>query len=224
MEEHASVCAALGPAPAAVEAALAAQQHPPDETIRTDAGLRSALERALATGCDWVWLLDGATAPRPDALQALLDGLRRAKGLPAPSLLAGVAVGADGQIDARRSLWYRRNQINITMGTVGRRLLPVRATAGPALVRSSAAAELVPGGRTPLSPAGVLRWTARILRGRVGYLVPEAESEIVDPARDPMGEPLTALRLLLGRSLVRFDRLTYGYELAERTFVRPVER
>jgi len=116
------------------------------------------------------------------------------------------------------------NQIDLAMSSAARRLLPVRASAGPVLVRRRAAAVDLPSERAHLSAGAVLEWTARMLRSRVGYLVPESETDALDSARDPMRDPLTAMRLLLGRSLVRFDRLTYGYELAERTFARSIER
>ena len=192
--------------------------------MRSGGGLRRAVEDALGTDAEWIWVLDPSTTPRPGALRTLLEGLDRVGELPEPDVLAGVTVTPNGQVDRSRSLWYRRNQIDVAMSSAVRRLLPVRASAGPVLVRRRAAAVDLPSERAPLSAGAVLEWTARMLRSRVGYLVPDSETDALDSARDPMRDPLTAMRLLLGRSLVRFDRLTYGYELAERTFARSIER
>ena len=207
-----------------MEAALTAQERAPDGIVRVAGGLRQAVEEALRTDAAWVWILEGSTAPRPGALGALLDGLERVGDLPEPGVLAGVTVTPQGKVDRSRALWYRRNQIDLAMSSAVRRLLPIRASAGPALVRRAAAASELPSARAPLSAGALLEWTARMLRARVGYLVPESESEPLDDAGNPLRDPRTALRLLLGRSLVRFDRLTYGYELAERTFARSIER
>jgi hypothetical protein len=219
-----SVCAALGPSTDRLESALAAQERAPEKIVRNAGGLRWALEQALAAGTDWIWVLDGSTLPRPRALGSLLDALDRADGLQEADVLSGVTVTPDGQIDKTRSLWYRRSQIDMAITVAERRLLPVRASAGPALVRRRAAAVDLPSRRTAFSAATVLEWTARILRTGTGYLVPESESESTGHGDDPLSNPITALRLLLGRSFVRFDRLTLGYELAERAFTRSIER
>jgi hypothetical protein len=202
-----TVCAVLGPG----QAALGTQTRRPDETA-------ARLPEALASGSDWLWLLDGSVVPRPGALAALLDGAARARDLEQPAVLTGVVLDARGEVDESWPLWYRRNQVDLAMAASGRRLLPVRAAAGSVLVRRTAAlAERPPAS---LDAAAVLEWTARILRSGSGYLVPESEADAVPGVRDPAARPRTAARLLFGGALVGPDRLRYGFELAERARAR----
>jgi hypothetical protein len=178
--------------------------------------LRGRLERALEAGADWIWVLDGSTVPRDGALGGLLDALERTSGLEEPSLMTGVVVTPDGLVDEGRVLWYRRNQIDIAMEAAAQRLLPIRAATGSVLVQRDAVRGELPPFGAPGSPATVLEWTARMLRFRTGYLVPESESEAVEPGYDPASSPLTAARLMFAGALGRFDRIRYGFELAER--------
>ena len=186
------------------------------ERVVTGVRLRAGLESALAGGADWIWVMDGSARPRPGALAALLAGLERVDGLPAPSLLTGVVVGPDGRVPASRAPWYRRFQIHVALDSVDQELLPVRAGIGPALVARDAVAAQLPPARAGLGPAAVLEWTARLLRERTGYLVPASESESDPSAPDPLRSPLTAARLILSGAVVRPDRVAVALELSER--------
>jgi hypothetical protein len=209
-----SVVALAGPDPR-LAAAAAAQAPEPARVVEHDR-LRAGLERALASGADWIWVLDGSAAPRPDALAALLAGLDRARGLPAPSLLTGVVVGPDGRVAPDRGPWYRRFQIDLSLQSADRGLAPVRAAVGPALVAREAAAASPPPARARLAPTAVFEWTARLLRERTGYLVPESRGEALTGAPDPLRSPLTAARLILSGAVVRPDRVAVALELSER--------
>jgi hypothetical protein len=182
--------------------------------------LRQGVVRALGTDADWIWVLEGTATPRPGALDALLEGLGRVDGLPEPSLLTGVVIGPDGRVDRNRSPWYRRFQIEVALLSADRSLVPVRGTPGPALVHRHAAALELPRDGAPIAPRGVLEWTTRVLRHRSGYLVPDSESEAVDTTSDPLLAPATALRLLLGRSILGADRVGLVLELCERAGLR----
>jgi hypothetical protein len=192
-------------------------QHPAPETVVADGGLRAGLERALATGADWIWIIDGSAVPRPDALGRLLEGLAKADGLPEPALLTGLVVGADGRPDAGRPPWYRRYQLHVAVDSADRGLLPVRASTGPALVSRAAVEAVLPPSGAPVSPAAVLEWTATLLRKRIGYLVPESESEANGSTRDPLRSPVTAARLIFRLGVGRRDRVGVLLEFAERT-------
>jgi hypothetical protein len=181
-----------------------------------DQRLRGGLERALETDAEWVWVLDGASVPRPGALATLLAGRERVGNLPAPSLLAGVVVTADGRVHPERAPWYRRFQGDIALDSVDRALLPIRGSAGPALVHRRAVAAHLPRPEARISPAALLEWTTTVLRARTGYLVPESECVAVDVGRDPMLDPATAARLMFGGGLVLLDRLALVLELSER--------
>ena len=208
-----SVCAVVGGPAGRLRPAIDAQKRPPDAAIDASGALRAALEQALEKQAGWIWLLDGSAAPRPEALNALVDGLERTQGLEEPALLSGIVLDSDGQPG---ELWYRRNQIDLAMAAAGCRLLPIRATAAPVLVRREAAAEHLPPPRARLTPGGVLEWTAYLLRSGTGYLVPESESDSLVADRDPLEDPVLAARLLLGGAFARLDRVRFGYALAER--------
>jgi hypothetical protein len=182
--------------------------------------LRQGVVRALGTDADWIWVLDGSATPRPGALDALLEGLARVDGLPQPSLLTGVVVTPDGRVDPNRAPWYRRFQVDVALRSADVALVPVRGTPGPVLVHRRAAALDLPRDGAPVTPRGVLEWTTRVLRYRVGYLVPESESEAVETSGDPMLAPATAARLLLGRSILGTDRVGFVLELCERAGLR----
>jgi hypothetical protein len=186
------------------------------QAIRDPAGLREGVERALNTGAEWIWVLDGSSAPRPGSLAALLDAAGRAACFARPDVLVGVVLDAGGGVHESRPPWYRPDQIDIAMAATGQRLLPIRATAGPALVSRAAAEADLPAARAQLSPGGVLEWTAQILKFGTGYYVPDSESDAVAPLTDPVTDPRTAARLLFGRSFRRFDRVRLGYLLLER--------
>lgn len=217
---HKSVCAVVGSPGEPVRRALASAPGAPQFVVEATR-LRAGLERALASGADWIWVLDGSAVPRPDALATLLAGLDRADGLPAPSLLTGVIVGPDGRVAADRPPWYRRYKLHIAVEAADRALLPVRGSVGPTLVSRAAVETCLPPANAPVAPGAVLEWTATLLRERTGYLVPESESETAAGARDPLRSPAMAARLILGRAVTRPDRVGLILELAERAGRRP---
>jgi hypothetical protein len=182
--------------------------------------LRRGVVRALATDAEWIWVLDGTAVPRPGALDALLAGVGRVDGLPQPALLTGVVVTAQGRVDPNRPPWYRRFQIDVALASAESSLLPVRGSTAPVLVRREAAAADLPRRGAPVAPGAVLEWSARLLRSRTGYMVPDSESDGHGTRRDPMLEPATAARLLGGRALVRLDRVGLVLELCERVGLR----
>jgi len=186
--------------------------------LRHEGAFRVGLARAveLQAEWEWLWVLDGRVAPRADALLALLEALRRMDGLPEPAVLVSVLRAPDGRLDQSGSLWYRRNQIDPAMLAAARHLLPVRAAAGPLLVHREAVESEQPRADAEVTPATVFEWTARILRFRTGYLVADSEVDALAPGADPLADPVTVTRLLLGGALIRFDRVRLGYELVER--------
>ena len=186
--------------------------------------LGSALGRGLASGREWILLSDRSLEPRPTALDELIGGLRRADGLPAPDLLAGVVVDAAGAVDDALAAWYRRAPTELAMAAAERRLLPIRAAAGPVMVRRAAAESKPPRPRAAFAPGAVLEWTARLLRDAPGYLVPGSEYVAVAAARDPALDPFTAVRLVAGSAFAGTDRLRIGAELFERARRRPPGR
>jgi hypothetical protein len=208
------VCALVGRSSEPFLGALSAQD--PQPTVIEEARLRAGLERSLATGADWIWVLDGSAVPRPDALATLLAALERTEGLPAPALLTGVVVSPDGRVAPGRSPWYRRFQIHVALDSTDRGMVPVRGSVGPALVHRDAVEAGLPSARARVEPGSVLQWTARLLRERTGYLVPESEAEMAGIGDDPLRRAGTAARLILGGAVIRPDRVAVALELAER--------
>jgi hypothetical protein len=213
------VCAVVLAEHDRLEPALAAQRRAPESMVAANT-LSDGRDRALAGGADWLWLLDGSALPRPPALGALVDAVERAAGLPEPHVMTGVSLDASGEVGDAAALWYRRDQLNLAMDAAARTLLPVRAAWGSVLVRRDAAeAEPVPSG-APTTPVALLEWSAMILRERIGYLVPDSESDALDAQLDAR----SAARLLFGGALRRLDKLRYGPELAERVLGRSGKR
>jgi hypothetical protein len=212
------VCAVLGRSSEALEQALAAQQQKPGTVIRHEEGLVAGLRQALEGAAEWIWVLDGSAVPRQGALAAFLEALDRVGGLPEPVLLAGVVVGPDGLVDEPRAAWYLRSGIEPAMTAAGRRLLPIRAAGGPVLVHRAALDALPRTGLAP--PGGVLEWTARLLRARAGYLVPESEHSALAHVRHPLDDPRVAAALLLGGGLSGAERLSVVFDLVELRFRR----
>jgi hypothetical protein len=191
---------------------------PSVRTLECDAGepFEPALRRAAGAGDDWLLVCDRALAPRGAAADALLAAVGRVDGLPAPVLLAAVVVDRAGAVDDGRAAWYRRAPTELAMAAAERRLLPIRAAAGPVLVRAEAASATPPRASAAFEPGELLEWTARLLRDGAGYLVPQSEYTAPSATRDPALRPLTAARLLAGTAFAGTDRLRVAAELFER--------
>lgn len=202
-----------------LDSALAVQAPQPMHVAYATLGLRAAVAEAISAGAQWIWALDGSALPRRGALPALLAAIDRADCLDETVLLAGAVFAPSGGLDASRVPWYRRNQIDLAMASARERLLPIRATLGPALVKASAAARVLPAASRALDPGSMLEWTATLLRHDSGFLVVDSEYDAQSPAPASLGV-LTAPRLLLGGALGAFDRVRYGYELGERALSR----
>jgi hypothetical protein len=160
-------------------------------------------------------VLAGYAFPERRALAALLAALDRLQGLPQPVLLAGAVHGTAGELDPRWASWYRRHPTQAAMAAAGRRLLPIRASAGPLLVNRRAL-EQGPMPRGKLAePGQTLEWTARLLHSGAGYLVPDSRS-IVRPGMNPPADARSSAALVLGAAFTGGDRLRAALELAER--------
>jgi hypothetical protein len=132
---------------------------------------RNELRHPGATaGATWLWLLQDVE-PEPGAEDALLEAAARA---PEAVLLAPRLLEADGSLRFVRSWPDYADPTRIAVDAE-RCLLPLReASFRGALVRADAADRLgpPPAGDERFDPAP--EWTARLLRGAPGYLVPAA--------------------------------------------------
>jgi hypothetical protein len=215
-----AVHALVGRTSEALASALAEQHRAPDAVIDESARLDHAAGRAVDAGATWIWLLDGTVAPRPAALATLLEALDRMDGIPAPAVLCGVVLDGDGRVDESRAASYRPSEIDVALTAAGRRLLPIRAVAGPVLLHRDAVDDLGGAADRWPSPAAVLELTAAVLRTRTGYVVPASEGDALLPVPDPLGDPATAARLVTARELRPVERLRFGYEFALRAGAR----
>jgi GT2 family glycosyltransferase len=150
------------------------------ENLGSSGGFHAGLERALAGGHDWLWLMDDDTIPSPGALAALLAVPERlaAAGLPPADLLASRVVWRDGRLHPMNAPGADRRDVAHMAAAAQLGLLPLRSTTFVSLLATSEAA------RTHGLPnpgffiwSDDLDWTARILRRGHGYLVPESVAE-----------------------------------------------
>jgi hypothetical protein len=193
--------------------------------IGAESVVHEGLERALATGAQWLWLLDGSAIPRSDALMRLLGALGDLGPLPSPALLTAKVVGSRGELVAAQTGWYRRTGTQVALNAAPRHLLPIRtAPAGCLLVRREAAAVARPPLRELEGPGAALEWTARLLRHDMGYLVPasvaRAAGDVPWPPDAVGGDPLEDLRasaaMLFGSGWSPRERLWVGGGAARR--------
>lgn len=193
--------------------AVLAQEHPVDEVIVVDnassdgtpemiaeefpevtvvalpenqgatGGFYEAIVAGLATGADWVWLLDDDSFARPSALSELLEALRRLDG-EAPTVLASRVEWTDGELHPMNLPVIRPDDGEQFREALRRGLLPVRAASWVSLMLSREAVERA---GMPLRQffyqADDIEYTARILRDTRGYFVPRSVVEHSTPTK-----------------------------------------
>jgi len=153
-------------------------------------------------GDGWVWLLDDAVTPRPDALDLLKAHTTPPDGLPQPAILASKVVDADGELHPAHEPWPDIFEKEISTRAAEHRLVSLRATrAGSILVRQTLLDEHG-------EPHDVLDWTAKILRGETaGYLVPQSVVERTDHSEDGLRHHA---KMLLGSGWRPEEKLWLG--------------
>ena len=142
---------------------------------------------AHADGADWLWLVEGDAVPDPEALEALAAVAADHGDLPAPALVAGRVLAADGRIDPGSAPWIPLLDRITVIDAARRKLVSLRmARWGSLLVRREALARHgLPSAQ--LTAADDLEWTARLLLDERGYLAPRAISRRPAPPRRPIG-------------------------------------
>lgn len=147
------------------------------------AALRSALERTLQSDAEWVWILEDVT-PRAGALAALTDWLDAHPEL-SPVLLASRVEGPEGELRFFRD-WPHYGDIDAVVAAADLRALPLRAAGFHGLlVRTDA----VRASGLPLVADDAWRadheFTARLLAGGPGWLVPKSVVRLSPALPDP---------------------------------------
>ncbi len=146
-----------------------------DENTGGAGGFAAGVTRALSDGPDWVWMLDDDTIPEPGALEALLDAPARVDGLPAPALLCSRVKWTDGAPHPMNEPWPRWTDEATALGAIERGLLAIRAATYVSILVSGAALQESGPPRAPYFIWGDdVEFTARVLKERTGYYVPES--------------------------------------------------
>lgn len=148
-------------------------------------GFYEAITAGLATGADWLWLLDDDSFARPDALSELLAALERVRANgEEPSILASRVVWRDGAPHPMNFPVVRPDDGDQLVNATRQGMLPLRATSWVSLFVSRAAVERagMPA-RQFFYQADDIEYTARILRDAVGYYVPRSLVEHSTPTK-----------------------------------------
>lgn len=200
--------------------AIAGQTAPP-ASVAIQAPGGGAERTALAAGAEWLWMLDGVTVPRADALAAFAAALTMLEGLPDPLVLAGKVLDVTGALHPDAMPRHEIFEKQLTVDACERGLVQLRgAPSGSLLVHRNAFARF--GAlRTDLAASwAAFEFTARVLRawGDTGYLVPSSVAVRRVPAR-PDGRSggglRTRARLLAGPAWTPTERLWEGFLVAE---------
>lgn len=141
---------------------------------------------ARAARTPLVWLLDGAAAPEPGALAALLEHAGEG---PAASLPVGPGGAPVGPLLGR----FRDGDPAEAIDTVARRCVPLAHVPVVSLLveREAVAAATAPAGAR-LGPYAGTAWTAGLFAGRRALLVTASRVRAPEP---PAGTPAQALRM-----------------------------
>src|SRR4051812_36690273 len=136
-------------------------------------GFERGLERAHASGYEWIWLLDDDTFADERCLETLLGGVARAPR--PPSVMTSVVRWRDSSLHPMNRPWLRIVPRGRFAEAVAAGLAPIRAaTFVSTMVHRDAVA------RHGLPPGYYFVWlddiqyTSRILRDGDGYIVPES--------------------------------------------------
>lgn len=168
---------------------------------------------ALDSGCEWLWLQAPNAAPRPGALEEMLEAAGKAAGMPPPLLIASKVVAPDGSLERGSLPVVEVFRADLALAALERRLLMVRAARpGSLLVRRRA----FEGRPLPRLGSGLdyLAWTADLLKDDLGLLAPTSV------VRLPAGKGARAelgrrVKFVTGGSLEPRERPWFAFHLAE---------
>ncbi len=146
---------------------LSGQTRPPDHLFTGPDGL----ERAVASGAEWIWLLARDANPRADALERLLAA-RQLPCEPPASLMAGMILDSSGCALACRLPAGDIRHPDLA-NLVGLRVLPIRNVtfANCMVARDCFVRHGLPDANK-YGPYADVEWSARVLRAHTGYFIP----------------------------------------------------
>lgn len=144
-------------------------------------GADAALARATTAGADWLWFIRPGSRPRIDALKRLLEGAHPT-GEPSAALVAGLAVDQIGRPVEELVPAPDHLDPGKAIRLAEHRLLPIRhAPLANCLVERRALEYHGLPDPASFGPHAETVWTARILRGRPGYLAALSVVEVDQP-------------------------------------------
>jgi len=200
-------------------AALGRQTRQPDRVVIAAPG--QPVARVSLGQERWRWLLDGGVAPKPDALERLLEVAAGSGQLPAPALLASKVVLPDGSLDPLSLPTAQVRDPDLAIAAFEHRVLSLRvARKGSLLVRRSDL-EAVTSRWAHLDVfSDDLEWSARLLGEHPGLLVPTSvavrETGAGPPRRALARRELVSRgRLLLGDAIERGDKPWFAFRFLE---------
>jgi hypothetical protein len=142
-----------------------------------------ALEQAIASDADWLWLLADGAQPASDALERLLDAVEPA-GEPRAALVAGLVNDGSGRVIGDALPGFLQNDDDAVLRLVAQRLLPLRsATFDHCLIRRTCFVHHGVPDTEALGRHAPVAWTARVLRDAPGYFTPLSIARLAGPPR-----------------------------------------
>lgn len=192
---------------------MAEQSLPPEQVIvaSPDKPIETAVQQALDSQPEWIWLLGDGVRPRPRALEALVaaaDAWPDA-GL---ALLSSRLVDHDLHLLGAEAPMPQALDPDLAAAAFERRACSLRiASYGSLLVR----AEAIRGAPPPApAPGADLIWSARLLADAVGLLVPDS---VATARPSPPAKLLMAwLRLLASDALPAREKPWIAFIYLER--------
>jgi hypothetical protein len=160
--------------------------------------------------------------PQPDTLQALLDALELFPATLVPRLLVSQVRSRDGRLDRSSLPVLETNRPQAVIAALERHVVPLRAARSGSLL-----IQLDPVAMTAIpkrwESIAVLDWTARLLRGRLGVLVPKsiANSTSSAPRRTKLSGVAVTDAVSLLNGLEPGERLRVALRLVNQALRHP---
>lgn len=163
-----------------IEPSITGQSRPPQEIITAhprrhgpQLNLAQALSAALKNVAAWIWLIDAAVRPEPEALARLLDAAAVDLGSGPPTVLASMVLSPDRHPRDHALPRGAERETPALLAAAQRGLVPIR---NAPFVSTLLHRQVIERHGLPQTEAyGIhapIEYTARALRTDVGFLVP----------------------------------------------------
>lgn len=213
------ICAVVRGASAGALDALEHQTTRPDGVRVVAGSWNEAVRAGQAEGAEWLWLLDGAVRPEPEALERMLAALGNLGDLEAPALVCSRVLARDGRLHPAHEPWISLLDRTVVIEAARRHLTSLRlARWGSLLVSRAAIEEHGPPRADFAGGADDLEWTSRLLKEGEGhgYLVPESVALSTRPPHRPFSgsEARNRARMVRGGAWIAQESVWFAFMLA----------